>query len=249
MRTGNGEHADVQEREPIFNVPTSVLAMIGVLTAVHVLRYALSPEDDAWFVLSMAFVPARYAGESGLFPGDPWAAQTSFVTHMLVHGGWLHLAANSAWLLAFGGALARRIGGFRFTAFTVFCGVAAILCFWLLNVGARVPVIGASGAVSGMMAGVFRFFFSALREGGFSRLSDETAFVPRMSIIEALSSPQVLVAVGAFLAINLIFGFGGAELTDSDGIAWEAHIGGFLAGLLTFGLFDRKAPAHPTASI
>lgn len=238
----------MQDREPIFNVPGSVTLMIGVLVLVHVARSFLSIEDDNWFVYAMAFVPARYAGEAVLFPGAPWAAQTSFLTHMFVHGDWLHLAANSAWLLAFGGALARRIGGIRFVAFTLFCGVVAIIFFWLLNIGARLPVIGASGAVSGMMAGVFRFFFSALQDGGFAQLNDDPASVRRMSVGEALTNPQVLVAIGAFLAINLIFGFGGGQLTNGGTIAWEAHIGGFAAGLLMFGLFDRRAEVIPPAT-
>jgi membrane associated rhomboid family serine protease len=239
----------VQDREPIFNVPASVTIMIGALILVHVSRSFLSIEDDVWFVIAMAFVPARYAGEAGLLPGAPWAAQTSFLTHMVVHGDWLHLAANCAWLLAFGGALAARIGGFRFVAFTIFCGLAAILFFWMLNLGARVPVIGASGAVSGMMAGVFRFFFSAMQDGGFAQLRTEPASVRRMGVGEALTNPQLLIAIAAFLAINLIFGYGGAQLSDGNGIAWEAHIGGFIAGLLMFGFFDRRAPVLPPSRL
>jgi membrane associated rhomboid family serine protease len=239
----------VQDREPIFNVPGSVTIMIGSLILVHALRNFLSIEDDNWFVIAMAFVPARYAGEAGLLPGAPWAAQTSFLTHMVVHGDWFHLAANCAWLLAFGGALARRIGGIRFVAFTVFCGLAAICFFWLLNVGAPIPVIGASGAVSGMMAGVFRFFFSALQDGGFARLNADPTSVRRMGIGEALTNPQVLVAIGAFLVLNLIFGFGGAQLSDGNGIAWEAHIGGFIAGLFMFGFFDRRVLSMPPSSL
>ncbi len=239
----------MQDREPIFNVPASVTMMIGALILVHGSRSFLSVEDDVWFVIAMAFVPARYAGEAGLLPGAPWAAQTSFLTHMLVHGDWFHLAANCAWLLAFGGALAARVGGYRFFAFTIFCGLAAIMFFWVLNLGARIPVIGASGAVSGMMAGVFRFFFSAMQDGGFGQLRDAPASVRRMGVVEALTNPQVLVAIAAFLGINLIFGLGGSELSGGNGIAWEAHVGGFGAGFLMFGFFDRRAPALPPSRL
>lgn len=233
----------MREREPIFNVPGAVVAVLAVLLAVHVARQVLAPETDAWLVFAMAFVPARYAGEAGAgLPGGTWASVTSFVTHMLLHGSAAHLILNSAWLLAFGGAVTLRIGGVRFLLLTLLCGVAGAAVFLLFNPGLLAPMIGASGAVAGLMGGTMRFLFSALDDGGIRRLREAPRTVRLMPLAETLKDRRVQIATGLWLFLNLlaIFGFGGAQSGSS--IAWEAHVGGFLAGLLCFGLFDLVPP-------
>lgn len=230
----------MKSEEPIFNVPGPVLCFIGLMVAVHVCRSFLSPDTDTWFVYAAAFIPARYAGNPALeLPGGEVAKYTSVVTHMFVHGDIVHLTLNSLWLLAFGGAIAKRTGAIRFFLFSLLCGAAGAGAFYIFNVGLLAPVIGASGAVSGLMGGTMRFLFPAIESGGFRQLSEEPRSVRLMPLAEALADRRIQGASLAFVFINVlaIFGFGGAQ--NSAGIAWEAHLGGYAAGLLLFGLFDR----------
>jgi membrane associated rhomboid family serine protease len=228
----------------MFNVPGSVLAVIGVLVAVHVVRVSLPEAWDAWLTLALAFVPARYAGYANEIPGGDVASVTSFLTYAVVHGDFFHLAINAAWLIAFGGAVANRIGAVRFLLFSAFCAVAGAAAFLAVNPGLAGPMIGASGAVSGLMGGTMRFMFSALDADGLRSLRENPQRVPVMPLVRALADKRVLLVTGAFLLANIlaVFGLGGVS---AGGIAWEAHLGGYFAGLFSFGFF---APAPTVRS-
>ena len=225
-------------REPIFNVPGSVIALIGIFVAVHIFRTLLPVAEDDWFTVAMAFVPARYAGYADQLPGGEIAAVTSFVTHMFVHGDVAHLMFNSAWFLAFGGAIALRVGTARFLAFTAFTGIVGALTFLVFHFGEMVPVVGASGAVSGMMGAVMRFLFSAIDMGSWQALRDRPRSVPLMPLQVALRDRRVLAITAIWLLLNAITAFGIPGISAGGDVAWEAQLGGYLAGLLCFGFFD-----------
>lgn len=245
-RLQSAETGGMSEREPIFNVPSPVVAVLAVLVGVHLARLALSPETDAWTVLALAFIPGRYAGYGPELPGGEAAMATSLITHMLVHGDATHLLFNAAWLLAFGGVVAERVGGLRFLALAAFSGLAGALTFALAHRGALLPMIGASGAVSGLMGGTMRFLFSALDRGGLWRLRLTPHEVPLMPLGVALADQRILSTTLIWLAINLLAIIGFAGVAVEAGIAWEAHVGGYLAGLLTYGWFDRvRRPDSP----
>ena len=237
-------------REPIFNVPGIILVMIGLLGAVHAARvYLLSDDDDTLATLAMAFIPARYTGAMDQLPGGWWSALYSPFTHMLVHADATHLGLNSAWLLVFGTFVARRLGLLRTLIFTILTGLAGALTFTLMHWGALLPMVGASGAVSGLMGGAIRLMHAVMRVGALREMAVAAQFVPLGSVPEALRDRQVLTIIGVTLALNLALGASGNLLTPgSGGIAWEAHLGGFLAGLLGFGLIDpgpRPLPRLP----
>ena len=247
------QHKDprgVSDRQPVFNVPTAVVAVIGLLVAIHLARQLLAPETEVWLVLAMAFIPARYAGYAAELPGGEAAAATSLVTHMLAHGDATHLLFNSAWLLAFGGAVARRVGSTRFLALWLRCGGAGARAVLAAHPGALVPVMRACGAAAGVMGAAMRFFFSAL-DTGLWRLRLDPRSVAGTTLGEALRDRRILLTTAAWLAINLLAIVGFAGVATDAGIAWEAHLGGYLAGLLTFGLFDSvprpRAPEGPGA--
>jgi membrane associated rhomboid family serine protease len=227
-------------REPIFNVPGAVLATLAVLIAVHVALSMLSPDQYTWWVLALAFIPARYSGLAGELPGGRTAEVTSFVTHMAVHADITHLAFNGLWLLAFGSVLAARMGGVRFLALSIAGGISGALLFLLFNPGLAAPVIGASGAVSAMMGAVMRFLFNAIDRGEGFLLRHRPSAIPAMTIAEALRDRRVVLASIAFLAINLLAIIGFGKLGEAGAIAWQAHIGGYLFGLLAFAAFDRS---------
>jgi membrane associated rhomboid family serine protease len=222
----------------MFNVPASVMAVLGLLVGVHVLRSALPEMWDSWVTLALAFIPGRYDGYAQEIPGGLVASVTSFLTYAVVHGDLLHLAINSAWLLAFGAAVAGRIGTLRFLLFSAFCAIAGALTFLAFNPGLMAPMVGASGAVSGLMGGTMRFLFSALDAGGLRGLREDARNVPLMPLGQALTDRRVLLVTGAFLIANFLatIGLGGIVV---GGIAWEAHLGGYFAGLLSMGFFER----------
>jgi membrane associated rhomboid family serine protease len=253
-------------REPMFNVPAVVLGLIVAFVVVQVLR-GLLVDDDGEALLVMlsryAFVPLRFmafslgidqeeaAARLASLPPDEQALATVFlgealreglapwtlVTHAFLHGGWTHLLLNAAWLLAFGTPLARRFGGPRFLAY--FLGVAALAAVLaaLLRPLEPWPVVGASGAIAGLMAGAMRFIFPAGQQGlqgGFSHRGRA------LSLREAMRHRQVLVFSGFFVAMNLLFALGLVPPGVGEGrVAWEVHLTGFTVGFLLFPLFDR----------
>ncbi|MEM1372099.1 MAG: rhomboid family intramembrane serine protease [Pseudomonadota bacterium] len=237
----------LDHRQPIFNVPAAVVWLIGIFVVVHIGRQLLTVAQDNDLLLMLAFIPARYSLESGAYPGGAVAMVTSFLTHMLVHGDAIHLMFNAAWCLAFGGAVALRVGGWRFIAFTAVTGVAGAAVFLVMNTGQIVPMVGASGGVSGLMAAVLRFMFPAIDQGRFADLREAPKTVPLLSLRETVTDRRILAITVIWLLINLLSVFGLLGPTGSGGIAWEAHVGGFVAGLFLFGLFDtwRRPPPKP----
>jgi membrane associated rhomboid family serine protease len=231
-------------REPIFNVPAAVLAVLVLLAAIHG-ALSLVPDDaDEYVIWALAFVPARYVSTTGEIPGGPFAAWTSFVTHQFVHGDITHLMINGAWLLVFGSAVARRIGSARFLVFGLVCGVAGALTFMVVRWGEAVPMVGASGAISGLMAAGFRLLLPAIDNGEIHEMRHAPRSVRLATLAECLRSRRVVLAVAAFVLVNFVIAVAAPLLTDAAGIAWEAHIGGFAAGLLLLGAFDAPAPVE-----
>lgn len=220
---------------PIFNVPKGVLTASAILVAVQLILGFL-PEDAALYVVRLlAFIPARYSGAAAELPGSYLACATSFVTYMIVHAGWVHLMVNLAWMVAFGSGVERRIGEKKFFVFSILCGIAGALTHLALHFGEMAPVVGASAAISGQMAAALRVVFGD-RSGG--RFDFTRSALP--SLGQSLMDPRMIMIVAIWAGLNLVFGLGAVTMGGVEGeIAWEAHVGGFLFGLLFYGFFDR----------
>jgi len=241
--------------EPIFNVPAVVIAVIAACVVVHLARvYVLSDDEDIDFLITFAFIPARYGSASvlgGELPGGWGADIWTFVTYAFIHGNATHLVLNSIWLLPFGSALARRFGNVRFLAFFAATAAAGAAFHLATNFGSVQPVIGASASISGFMAASMRF---ALQRGGPLDLlrggHDESYRVPALPLLAALRDTRIVVFVGAWFALNILFGVGTLAMPGMEqAVAWQAHIGGFLAGLVLFALFDPiRAPQPESGS-
>lgn len=236
-------------REPIFNVPGAVVAVLALLAVVHAVLGQLTDVDDEHLIWVLAFVPARYADLAGQMPipGGELAAWTSFVTHQLVHGDLTHLGINSAWLLVFGSPVARRIGAGRFFVFALVCGFAGALLFMLTRWGEVVPMVGASGAISGLMGAGFRLLLPSIDNGEFQEMREEPRSVRLATLGECFRSRRMLYAIAAFIIVNFLIAFVAPVVADGAGVAWEAHLGGFAAGLLLLGVFDLRQPVDATS--
>lgn len=232
------------KREPLFNIPLIVIALLALLALIHGVRTLLLTDDqDIEFLLSFAFIPARYDTSivlGGALPGGFGAEIWTFVTYSLIHADWTHLGVNAIWLLPFGSALARRFGALRFLAFFAVTSAAGAALHLATHAGEQFPMIGASASISGAMAAAMRFAFQRGGPLGLLRGEDKNAYrVPAIPLTGMLSDARVLIFLGVWFGINILFGLGSVSITGSNQpVAWEAHIGGFLAGLLLFSWFD-----------
>ena len=235
--------------EPIFTLPSTLTAYVLLLAVIH-LRVLLPPDLENWTVDVFGFIPRRY--DSTLldidFAGGEGAKVWTFVTYSLLHANLSHIVFNVLWLLPFGSALARRFGALRFFAFMAVTAAAGALAHLVTHEHAVAPMIGASASVSGTMAAAIRFAFVRGSFLSFNRGDAEAAArVPALSLTRALRDGRVLGFLGIWFGINIIFGLGSIAIgADGASVAWQAHIGGFLAGLLLFSLFDPipRAASH-----
>jgi membrane associated rhomboid family serine protease len=233
----------------MFNVPPVIIATVGVLVLVHAFRmFALTDEEDVQFLLTFAFIPARYgaAGAAGgAFPDGFAADLWTFFTYAFIHADLMHLGFNLAWLIPFGTALARRFGTWRYIAFMLVMAAIGALAHLVGHLGAMVPMIGASAAISGAMAAAMRFIFQADGPLAHWRERSDAAYrVPAASLAMTLRDPRFLLFLVVWLGLNALFGLGTISFGVEAGqeIAWQAHIGGFFAGLLLFSAFDPVVP-------
>lgn len=237
------------EKQPVFNVPSIVIWTLGLLVALQVVRSLLPIDLDNWLLGATAFIPSRYSDPDAIqLPGGWYANYTSWITHIFIHGSALHLMFNGAWLLAFGGAVANRVGATRFATFTLICGIAGALAYLLVRWGQFAPMVGASGAVMGLMGASMRFLYPALDRGRGSlrNIHQNLRSVPLMTLRESVTDIRVLMTTAMLVVLNMAGAFGMGPGTSEGTIAWEAHAGGYLAGFLLFGLFD--AAPHNTAA-
>ena len=174
----------------------------------------------------------------------------TFVTYSLLHANLSHIGFNILWLLPFGSALARRFGAIRFFLFLAVTAAAGALAHLVTHEHAIAPMIGASASVSGTMAAAIRFAFVQGSFLSFSRGdADAAAKVPALSLARALRNGRVLGFLAVWFGVNIIFGIGSIAIgADGASVAWQAHIGGFLAGLMLFSLFDPVPPVAANAA-
>ncbi len=228
-------------REPILTLPLPLTAYVVLLAAIH-LRVLLPPELENWTIDVFGFIPKRY--DSTLldvtFPGGEGAKVWTFVTYSLLHANLGHIGFNVLWLLPFGSALARRFSATRFFLFMAVTAATGALAHFITHEHAVAPMIGASASVSGAMAAAIRFAFVQGSFLSFSRGdADAAAKVPALSLTRALRNGRVLAFLAIWFGVNIIFGMGSIAIgVDGASVAWQAHIGGFLAGLMLFSLFD-----------
>jgi membrane associated rhomboid family serine protease len=223
----------IQDSVPNRSVPVVTRALILINVLVFGLELALPEQAVEQIFYLFGVVPARFT-----HPG--WAAQVGFpvddfwpiLTHQFLHGGWLHIISNMWTLWIFGDNVEDRMGPVRFAIFYLGCGMLAGLTQLLSNPDSTVPSVGASGAIAGVLGAYLLLFPTA-------RL---VVLFPILFFPFFFEVPAVLYL--AFWFFSQLFS-GTLALAGPEhvgGIAWWAHIGGFVAGLLVCRLFVRRPP-------
>jgi membrane associated rhomboid family serine protease len=214
------QHSDPRASgAPLINIPPATLALLLANVAVHLIRMTLPENLDDAVIASFAFIPTRFSGAG---PFD-WTAIVTPVTYQFLHGSWAHLGINMIALVAFGAGVEQALGAWRMLAFSLVCGIAAAAVHFAVYPTQAIPIIGASGAISGLFGGVLR-----------TRL--------------ALGARGLWPLAVLWIAVDVIGGQMGAPGEPDQPIAWVAHIGGFLAGLALVRLFQPapgRGPRQP----
>jgi membrane associated rhomboid family serine protease len=235
-------------RERIFNVPPVVVGLAACLCFIQLMMAFVLPADESETLLELfAFDPLRYG--STLPPGDAlpggFAADIwTFVTYAFLHLNLTHLVFNLIWLVAFGTPVARRFGTWRFLGFFALTAAAGALAHLVSHIGQNVPAIGASAAVLGLMAAAMRFVFQPGGPLGLLRLSEEETYrVPAKPLAAMFRDRRMLMFLLAWFGLNALFALPQLAMPGIEGsVAWQAHIGGFVAGLVAFAAFDPVKP-------
>lgn len=189
------------------------------------------------FVGALAFVPATLTNtqwSAEMPPGEIARLLMPLVTYSFLHGGLLHLVMNGIGFLLVATLAARRMGGVAFLAFCIVTGVFAALTHWAFHYNSTVPMVGASGMLSGLVGATARFVRLDLRgvwgrAGGLMPLNDR----------------RLVAFTLIWLALNYVLGASGfGTVGEGQSVAWEAHMGGYFAGVLLFPLFDWREPSR-----
>ena len=199
--------------------------LVVACTIIYVVTFLLPAPVAIELYERFAFVSARYT-IAGAWRFDPIAYALGPITYQFLHGGLVHLLLNMAMLLAFGTPVERRMNASAFTVLYAVSGVAGAVAWLLFHPDSIAPLVGASGAISGMVGAVGRVSLS-------SGPRDDMPFHNRNAAIAF---------VILWLVFNFVFGVIGLAIFGMEGqVAWEAHLGGFIAGFLLVGPFTRWA--------
>jgi len=201
------------------------VAIIAVCVAAFLWQQSLDPEAGSRAVYGFGMIPAVLLESRQLSPDlvvIPAAA--TVVTSMFLHGGWLHLIGNMLYLWIFGDNVEDSMGHGRFVAFYLLSGIAATLTHVATNPASTVPTIGASGAIAGVL-------------GAYLVLHPRTKVLVLLLFRIPLYLPAYIV-LGGWIVLQLVMGF--MTPPTEGGVAWFAHIGGFIAGAALIPIFRHK---------
>lgn len=247
-----------KNNEKAINLPKVITALIFLFVGMQLLA-EYGPLTLSQFIYqTLAFVPERlntlffqqtmmgeasnlsdniYVNTLGSLKKDYFCFFT-LLTYAFLHADWTHLLVNSLTLAAFGTPVARRLGPVNFLNFMALCAIAGALIHYFGHTTDTTPIVGASAAISGAIAGTIRFAFDdplSQAHGLLAKSKNEGALKPLNNL---LSNRTTVIFMVVWLASNLLIGIFPRSFGIEGYIAWEAHLGGFLCGLFLLGFFD-----------
>ena len=218
------------DHNPRRTTPVINILLIGANVLFFFWEVSLGPDIERT-LFGVAFIPARF----WYAPIDPRNIASMFVS-MFLHGGWLHLGGNMLYLWIFGDNIEDRLGHFRYLLFYLLCGIVATLAHAFFNPSSRMPSIGASGAIAGVLGAYILLFPRA----------QVTTLIPIFFFITIREIPAFII-LGLWFVLQLFVGVASLGVAEGNagGVAYFAHIGGFVAGMVLIALMGgmrRRAP-------
>jgi membrane associated rhomboid family serine protease len=195
------------------------------LIALNVLFFFVEMSGGEDFIMKWAFVPSR-------FQADPFGDFLTLFTAMFMHAGWVHLGGNMLYLWIFGDNVEDRFGHLKFTIFYLLCGLAATFAQLAFSLGSDVPNLGASGAIAGVLGAYILLFPQG-----------------KVRVLQGRQVVQMpaLIVIGIWIVLQLFSSIGSiADTAQTGGVAYMAHVGGFLAGFVLTFLFRGSRGAQAT---
>lgn len=230
---------------PMTNLPPAVLALGGLLVAIHIAKTLVLDSNASTFLYTwFGFIPDRLTNPE-LVPGGALPLVWTVVTHALLHGDWMHLFFNVAWLAVFGTPVTRRYGIGGFAILGLAGAIAGAAGFAVFNTVFGAILIGASGAISGYMGAAMRFVFQPVQVAVHPETGERIVLGRKLaSLREVIQNRRALAFSGIWIAINLAVGLASLFSEGGGYIAWQAHLAGFAAGFLLVPLLERRPAAQ-----
>jgi len=208
------------------SIMTIILIAINVLVFIYEL--ILGPQLEG-FVQSWAIIPYEITHGVDLPPASIQPIYLTLITAMFLHGGFVHIAGNMLFLWIFGNNIEDAMGSLRFLVFYLLCGLAAAFAQIAVGPNSDIPNIGASGAIAGVLGAYLLLFPRA-----------EVQTLVFLGFFVRLVRLPALLFLGLWFVLQLFSGVAGLGMEATGGVAWFAHIGGFIAGLVLINLFRRR---------
>jgi membrane associated rhomboid family serine protease len=220
----------LRDTTPSHTFPAVTVLLIAINVLAFLYELSLGRALDV-FIMQYGAVPLRFILAGQMEQVSTFERFLPLFTSMFLHGGWLHLGGNMLYLWIFGDNIEERLGRIRFLLFYLACGLAAALTQIYINPTSKIPMVGASGAVAGVLGGYLLLFPHA----------HVLALIPILFFFQVVELPAVL-----FLGFWFLMQFlnGAVSITAANyatgGVAWWAHIGGFVSGMALGYVFPKR---------
>jgi len=218
----------LRDVNPTRHFPLMTVILIAINVLVFIYELILGPQLEG-FVQSWAIIPYEITHGVDLPPASIQPIYLTLITAMFLHGGFVHIAGNMLFLWIFGNNIEDAMGSLRFLVFYLLCGLAAAFAQIAVGPNSDVPNIGASGAIAGVLGAYLLLFPRA-----------EVQTLVFLGFFVRLVRLPALLFLGLWFVLQLFSGVAGLGMEATGGVAWFAHIGGFIAGIVLINLFRRR---------
>ena len=210
----------LKDENPSNTVPVINILLIVTNISVFIYMNYFAPLSTRSIIFKLGFIPYELSHFVDVNPKNLVPIPLTIFTAMFMHGGWLHLLSNMLYLWIFGDNIEDKLGHIKYLIFYIMCGIAATLVHGFININSRIPTLGASGAIAGVL-GAYMFLFPKARI---------KTLVILFVFIQIVHIPAVIM-LGYWILLQILSAYAEYGSKTEAGIAWFAHIGGFIAGL------------------
>lgn len=218
----------IHDENPVSIVPFVTYTLILTCVGVFLWQFSSTQESQNSIIYALGVIPAVVFGHQTLPESLVWVPTYATVfTSMFLHGGWMHLIGNMLYLWVFGNNIEAAMGHVKFTIFYFLCGVAAVLAQGVPDMESEIPMVGASGAISGVL-GAYLLLYPRAKV---------TMILPIFIILKTFKIPAMIV-LGGWFVMQLVSSV--MSPGEGGGVAFGAHIGGFIAGMALVYFFKNK---------